>query len=141
MIEAYNRGTINVEELFRRLMELAKSLKEEEQRTVAENLSEEELAVFDLLTKPEMELTKKERGQVKKTAQALLETLKGEKLVLDWRKKQQSRAAVRLAIEETLDRLPERYTQEQFDQKCSAIYQHVFESYYGEDKSVYSVAA
>ena len=88
-----------------------------------------------------MELTKKERGQVKKTAQALLETLKGEKLVLDWRKKQQSRAAVRLAIEETLDRLPERYTQEQFDQKCSAIYQHVFESYYGEDKSVYSVAA
>jgi len=61
-----------------------------------------------------MELTKKERGQVKKTAQALLETLKGEKLVLDWRKKQQ---------------------------KCSAIYQHVFESYYGEDKSIYSVAA
>jgi len=142
MIEAYNRGTINVEELFRRLMELAKSLKEEEQRTVAENLSEEELAVFDLLTKPEMDLTKKERAQVKKTARDLLDTLKREKLILDWRKKQQSRAAVRLAIEEALDTLlPERYTQDQYDQKCSAIYQHVFESYYGENRSIYSVAA
>ena len=141
MIEAYNAGTINVEEFFRRLMEFAKSLNEEEQRAVGENLSEEELALFDLLTKPEMDLTKKERERVKATARTLLGTLKGEKLVLDWRKKQQSRAAVRLAIEETLENLPDRYSQELYDQKCSAIYQHVFESYYGEDRSVYSVAA
>jgi hypothetical protein len=32
-------------------------------------------------------------------ARALLETLKKEKLVLDWRKRQQSRSAVRLCIE------------------------------------------
>ncbi len=39
----------------------------------------------------------------------LLETLKNEKLVLDWRKRQQSRAVVRLSIEEILDRLPLNY--------------------------------
>jgi type I restriction enzyme, R subunit len=67
-------------------------------------LTEEELAVFDLLTKPEIAMTQKDRNQVKKVARELLQTLKHEKLVLDWRAKQQSRAAVRLAIEETLDR-------------------------------------
>ena len=34
--------------------------------------------------------------------------LKGEKLVLDWRKEQRTRAAVRVTVEETLDRLPEK---------------------------------
>lgn len=42
-------------------------------------------------------------------AQELLETLKREKLVLDWRKRQQSRAALRLSIDEILDRLPRSY--------------------------------
>ena len=42
---------------------------------IAEKLSEEELAVFDLLTKPEISLTKKEQNQVKKVARELLETL------------------------------------------------------------------
>ena len=92
MIDEYNSGAINVEEFFRWLMEFAKSLNEEEQRAVSEGLTEEELAVFDLLTKPEIELTAKERAQVKKAARDLLEKLKEEKLVLDWRKRQQSRA-------------------------------------------------
>ena len=64
-------------------MEFAKSLNEEERRTIAEELSEEELAVFDLLTKPEIDLTKSERKQVKKVARELLAVLKREKLVLD----------------------------------------------------------
>jgi len=53
-----------------------------------------------------MNLTKKDEQQVKNVAREMLQTLKKEKLVLDWRKKQQSRAAVRLCIEEMLDRLP-----------------------------------
>ena len=42
------------------------STKNEEKRAIAEKLSEEELAVFDLLTKPEVGLTEKEIEQVKK---------------------------------------------------------------------------
>lgn len=100
MIDEYNSGAVNVEVMFERLLKFTKELNPEEQRTIAEELTEEELAVFDLLTKPEIELVKKERNQVKKVARELLGTLKREKLVLDWRSKQQSRAAVRLAIEE-----------------------------------------
>ena len=85
--------------------------------------------MFDLLTrKPEVKLTKKERVEVKTAARELLEVLKAEKLTLDWRKRQQSRAAVRVTIEQFLDqRLPEVYTQEVFAQKCQAVYQHVYE--------------
>jgi type I restriction enzyme R subunit len=116
-------------------------LQEEEKRGVSEGLSEEELAIFDLITKPEMKLTKKEEGQVKKVARELLETLKREKLGLDWRKTQAARAAVRVAVEVKLDELPRVFTREIYNQKCNAVYQHVFENYYGEGRSVYATAA
>ena len=142
MIDEYNSGCVNVEEFFRRLMEFAKSLTEEEQRAVAEELSEEELAIFDLLTKPEIKLTRKERNQVKKTARELLEILKREKLVLDWRKRQQARAQVRVTIEKVLDEgLPEAYTAEIFKTKATAVFEHVYECYYGDGKSIYSAVA
>ncbi|MBC8418167.1 MAG: type I restriction endonuclease subunit R [Desulfobacteraceae bacterium] len=139
MIDAYNAGSVNIEEFFRRLMDFAQDLNDEEKRTISEQLSEEELAFFDLLTKPEPELAPKERGQVKKTARELLNKLKGEKLVLDWRKRQQSRADVRVTIERMLDRgLPEVYTQKLFEQKTEAIFQHIYESYYGAGKGIYA---
>ena len=59
--------------------------------------------MFDLLTRPEPDLTDSEKNKVKSVAQKLLMTLKQEKLVLDWRKQQQSRAAVKLAVEKILD--------------------------------------
>jgi type I restriction enzyme R subunit len=138
MIEEYNAGSLNVELFFARLLAFAQELNEEERRGIAEQLTEEELAIFDLLTKPEMRLSKKEEQEVKKVAQELLETLKREKLVLDWRKRQQSRAAVRLTIEEVLDQLPTIYSPELYRQKCDAVYQHVYDSYFGLGRSVYA---
>ena len=95
---------------------------------------------FDLLTKPDLHLSIKEERQVKDVAKELLKTLKGHKLVLDWRKRQQTRAAVRLSIEQTLDELPDKYTRTIYAQKCDSVYQHFYEAYYGEDRSVYSAA-
>ena len=140
MIDEYNQGAANLEEFFERLLKFVKELQEEEKRGVSEGLSEEELAVFDLIRKPDMELTKKEEGQVKKIARELLESLKREKLVLDWRKTQATRAAVRVAVEDKLDELPVVFTREIYTQKCNAVYQHIFESYYGEGRSVYAGA-
>ena len=75
------------------------------------------------------------------TAKELLATLKREKLVLDWRKRQQSRAQVRVAIETVLDEgLPRTYTPELFRMKTDAIFQHVYDSYYGAGRSSYEVA-
>jgi type I restriction enzyme R subunit len=138
MIDEYNQGAANLEEFFERLLKFVKELQEEEKRGVSEGLSEEELAVFDLITKPEMKLTKKEEGQVKSIARELLETLKRERLVLDWRKTQATRASVRVTVEDKLDELPVVFTREIYTQKCNAVYQHIFESYYGEGRSVYA---
>ncbi len=138
MIDEYNSGSYNVEQFFEKLMAFAKELNEEEKRGIAEQLNEEELAIFDLLTKPEMSPSKKERKDVKKVAKDLLETLKKERLVLDWRKKQQARAGVRLTIEETLERLPRSYTRKLYHRKCNAVYRHIYDSYYGSERSVYS---
>ena len=44
---------------------------------------------------PNSTLTEQEKAEVKKVARTLLEMLKREKLVLDWRKKQQARADIR----------------------------------------------
>jgi len=63
-------------------------------------------ADIDLLMKPAPEMTEKERNLVKKVARGLLETLKREKLVLDWRKKEMTRAGVRQAIEIVLASCP-----------------------------------
>jgi type I restriction enzyme R subunit len=141
MIDAYNAGSLNAEEFFQRLMDFARSLNEEEQRGVAEQLTEEELVLFDLLTKPDIVLSNSDRQKVKATARELLATLKEGKLVLDWRKRQQSRAEVRVSIEKVLDKgLPRVYTPELFDAKSAAVFQHVYDAYYGAGRSVYASA-
>lgn len=87
MIDDYNAGSANVELFFDELVKFARDLNAEEQRHMAEQLSEEELAMFDLLTRPDLTLSGKEQEQIKKVVRDLLATLKREKLVLDWRKK------------------------------------------------------
>jgi type I restriction enzyme R subunit len=141
MIEEYNAGSRNVEQFFNNLITFAQDLETEDKRVIAENLTEEELAIFDLLTKPEVNLAKQEEREVKQVARALLDTLKREKLVLDWRKRQQSRAAVRLAIEETLDQLPQSYSGQVYEQKCEQIYQHIYDSYQERGRSIYTSVA
>ena len=141
MIAAYNEAAINVDVWFEQLIALAGELNEEEQRTIAEKLSEEELTVFDLLTRPALDLTEAERSKVKTVSKKLLKILKQEKLVLDWRKREQSRAAVKITVETILDELPECYTKDVYNQKCEVVYQHIYESYYGEGNSIYGVAA
>ena len=54
-----------------------------------EHISEEELAVFDILTRPGPELDAKETEAIKKVCKDLLAKLKTELLVLAWRNKQQ----------------------------------------------------
>ena len=79
---------------------------------------------------------------MRKAARELLEALKREKLVLDWRKRQQSRAAVKVTIEKVLDEgLPEAFTPEVFKAKSEAVFQHVYDSYYGDGRSVYTAVA
>jgi type I restriction enzyme R subunit len=137
MIEEYNSGARNIEEIFAELLDFAQELNDEERRHMQEEISEEELAIFDLLMKPAPKMAENERKQVKKVARDLLDLLKREKLVLDWRKKEMTRASVLQTIEIMLDYLPEAYGKEIYERKCQAVYQHVYDAYHGESRSVY----
>ncbi|MGA2136537.1 MAG: type I restriction enzyme endonuclease domain-containing protein [Bryobacteraceae bacterium] len=139
MIDEYNSGAINVQVFFDRLLLFAGRLDTEEKRGIAEQLTEEELVVFDLLTKTDIVLTDEEVAEVKKVAKSLLAKLKQEKLVLDWRKQQTTRAMVFTTIKDILDELPRAYSKEVYERKCDAVYQHFYESYMGQGKSLYAV--
>ena len=139
MISEYNAGTIGVDDFVEGLFNFASELHQEDQRAGTEEFSEEELAVFDLLTRHEPHLTVPERDEVKTAVRRLLERLKQEKLVLDWRKWTQSKAEVKETVSNILDdELPQPYTHELFNQKSEAVYQHIYDSYYGEGKSIYT---
>jgi type I restriction enzyme R subunit len=79
--------------------------------------------------------------QAESIARESLDTLKRQKLVLDWRKKLQARADVRLSIEKILEGLPKAYAPDLYQQKCDAVYQHIFDSYFGPGQSIYGQAA
>ncbi|HRD64585.1 MAG TPA: type I restriction endonuclease subunit R [Candidatus Competibacter sp.] len=138
LIENYNAGSRSIEELFEELLKLSNGLDDEQRRHVREQMSEEELVIFDILTRPAPELTAEERAEVKKIARELLAKLRG-LLVLGWRQKSTARSQLKLTIEDTLDAgLPRAYTPELYQQKCSAVFEHVYESYPERNAGVYA---
>ena len=70
-----------------------------------------------------------------------MQTLKWEKLVLDWRLKQQACAEVQETISEVFDMLPGIYSKELFDAKRELAYRHIYASYIGAGESIYDQAA
>lgn len=138
LIDSYNAGSRNIEDLFNELVKLSNSLNDEQQRHVRENMSEEELVIFDILTRPAPALSSEERAEVKKVARELLNRLKN-LLVLNWRQKSTARSQLKLTIEDTLDTgLPRAYTPELYQHKCAAVFEHVYESYPERDAGVYA---
>lgn len=138
LIESYNAGSRNIEELFEALLNLSRNLNDEQQRHVRENMTQEELVIFDILTRPAPALSTEERTEVKKVARHLLGRIR-ELLVINWRQKASARSKVKLAIEDELDTgLPNAYTPDAYRQKCSAIFEHVYESYPERDANVYA---
>jgi hypothetical protein len=53
----------------------------------------------------------------------------------------QTRAAVRQCIEIELDKLPPVYAPDVYQRKCDLTYQHVYDAYFGEGRSIYAGAA
>lgn len=140
LIDDYNAGTLNSEEYLQRLGQLHGTLDAHQQRTVEEGLTEAELAIFDLLTDPAPRLTDKELRTVRSTAQHLLAQIE-DILVLDWKKKEQSKAKLRLDIGAILgNELPDAYERIIFDEKQRAIYDHVYSAYGNDGDSVYDKA-
>ncbi len=141
IIDEYNAGKLTMEQMYIQLVALTNELTAEEKRHLDENLTEEELAILDILTKPEPKLSKKEFETVKAAAQRLVKVIKKEKLVLNWRKKQSTRAKVKEAIETICDEaLPEIYDKDLFQEKCNNLYDHFYDCYNNGDDNIYNVA-
>jgi type I restriction enzyme R subunit len=76
--------------------------------------------------------------EIKKVAKDLLVKLKEVALTLDWRRTQQGRAGVLVAIKDVLyDELPSPYDEGLIESKTAKIFSHIYESYIGNGVSVY----
>jgi len=128
LLQEYNSGAHDVDKLFDDLVALARDLSVEEQRAVKENLSEEELAIFDLLVKDN--LNPDEVAIIKGTAHELLLNLRP-LLVAHWRDFETNRAGVKITISDLLfTKLPEpTYTEKDCELKGFAVYNFVYEHY------------
>jgi type I restriction enzyme R subunit len=127
LVEEYNLGMLGVEAFFEALKALVAELEEEERRAAREGLTEDELAVFDLLTKPKPKLSKAQETAVKKVARDLLEKLQDQLTVAEWQTKQQTRAEVQHTIRFTLNELPEEpYPEPLWNEKVDAVWAFIF---------------
>ena len=138
LIADYNAGSVNIDEYLHRLIELSKTLTEEEERAVREGMTEEELAIFDLLTQPDPILTPDEETLVKTSARRLLDHLH-EKLVQDWRRKVSATNDVNSTIRRVLDEgLPESpYTTDIFTKKVQLVFDHILSAYGDNGETAY----
>ena len=135
VVSEYNRDKdrLTIEKTFEELLKLVQELDDEDSRAMREGLDEETLALFDLLKKPNLDA--KDIGHIKSVAVQLLEALKTEKLRIDqWREKESTRDAVRIAIRDFLwsddTGLPvDSYSEEEVQNKAEEVFHHVYRVY------------
>ncbi len=140
IIQEYNEGkdAEAVRKAFEELIKFVKELDDEESRSIREKLDEETLAIYDLLKKES--LNNYQIKKVKNVATITLKKIKQEKLkIIRWRESQQITAQVKTIIRECLLHLPEeKYPNNEIDRKTMDVYQHIYSSYYGGEKSIYN---
>lgn len=132
IIEDYNseQNQATIEKTFMDLMDLAKSMDQEEQRYAREGFSsDEELSLYDLLFLET--LTKQEMQQIKRVAVDLLAKVKSKIAELDhWRDKEETKATVDNLIRDTLwSELPKCYDDNSISMYRQKIYEYVYVRY------------
>lgn len=135
IVDGYNRekDRLTIEKTFQALLSFVQELDAESSRAIREGLDEESLAIFDLLKKPHLPVEM--IPKIKKVASDLLAMLKAEKLRIDqWREKESTRDAVRLAIRDFLwgdeTGLPvTAYTEEDVQSCAEEVFRHVYRAY------------
>ena len=147
IVAEYNqeKDRLTIEKTFEVLLRFVQELDDESSRAIREGLDEESLAVFDLLKKPD--LSAEDFPRIKKVAADLLAMLKAEKLRIDqWREKETTRDAVRLAIRDFLwgdeTGLPVNlYTEEDVQACADDVFRHVYRVYPRLPSPIYQAAS
>lgn len=130
IIADYNseKDRTTIEETFRRLVELVRSLDDEQERAARENLSDDELAMFDLLKRDD--LTKADRERVKQASREMLASVKARLAELDrfWEKEQTKGEVEAFILDEIFVKLPSPpFTPEEKKLVADNVYAHVWQ--------------
>ena len=130
IIAEYNqdKDRATIEEIFARLMDLANTLSAEQHRAVEEGLSEEQLALFDLLTRDD--LSKANRERIKKASKDLLAGVLAVIAPLDrWTEKEETQADVKTFIlDGVFTELPDPpYSEEVKLKVADEVYRHIWQ--------------
>ena len=130
IIADYNseKDRTTIEEIFRRLVELVRSLDEEQARAARENLSDDELAMFDLLKRDD--LTKADRERVKQASREMLASVKDRLAELDrfWEKEQTKGEVEAFILDEIFIKLPSPpFTPDEKKIVAENVYAHVWQ--------------
>jgi type I restriction enzyme R subunit len=130
IIADYNRekDRVTVETTFAALIALAASLDAEQRRAAEEGLSDDELALFDLLFQEK--IGKADREKLKQASRGLLASLEMLlKPMQDWTQKPATQAEVKVLIIDTLYRsLPQPpYTEDEIERASDSIYNFVWQ--------------
>ena len=127
IIDRYNAGGSENEDYYEQLIKLIEDLQKEEERSIIEELSEEELEIYDLLISGK-KLTLEEEQKVKLAARNLYRVITEKKerlLVVDWYKDDQPLEIVKNTIKTSLNEdLPMSYDKESFQAKTSLLLNH-----------------
>lgn len=137
---------VTIEQVFTQLQALGQELEAELSRADREGLSEEELAIFDLLWegKEEAGLDAVVRDRVKFVSRQLIATVKGELNSLgNWRKKDTAQGKVKALIYDFLfseeSGLPlDGYEDDEIKPLSDEVFLHVFERYTDGDRTAYT---
>jgi type I restriction enzyme, R subunit len=149
IIENYNQETdqATIEQTFEELLKLIESLSEEDSRAVREGLTEDNLAVFDLLCKQKTNLSVKTRNKVKEVAHNLAEAIKTELQKLDnWRDKETTKSQIETFIYDYLYSDETRLSSEAYDELevkplANLVFLHTYQQYAAADQPPYSAVA
>lgn len=130
IIAAYNqdKDRATVEDTFAKLMLLDASLNDEQRRAVDEGLSEDQLALFDLVRRDD--LTKVDRERIKQASKELLAGVLAVIAPLDrWTEKEQTQAEVETFIlDHVYQTLPEPpYTSNDKAEVAQLVYRHIWQ--------------
>jgi len=130
IIAAYNqdKDRATVEATFAKLMAVDAGLDVEQRRAVAEGLSEDQLALFDLLQRAD--LSKAQRERIKQASKDLLAGVMAVIAPLDrWTEKEQTQAEVEtFVLDSVFAHLPDPpYTPAEKAQVAQRVYRHVWQ--------------
>jgi len=136
IVSDYNseKDRVTIEATFDALLELVDELTEEEQRAVKEGLSEESLALFDILVKPD--LSKREVDKIKKVAEELYRQLDDEiRRIQNFTAKQATRDEIKVKIKDFLwdekKGLPESFAPDEVEQKTEVVFEFLMQKHKG----------